>query len=58
MPVLILNGKSDAVIPPINSNILVQVIPHSELTQWEEGGHAMIYQYPQQLTDRINKFIN
>lgn len=58
MPVLILNGKADAVIPPINSNILAQVIPHSELTQWKEGGHAMIYQYPQQLTDRINKFIN
>lgn len=57
LPVLVLNGASDAVIPPINSNILVQVIPHAKLQQWRDGGHAMIYQYPEELAQVINRFM-
>ena len=57
MPVLILNGTADAVIPPINSSILVQTIPHAELIRWKDGGHAMIYQYPKQIAQCIDNFI-
>lgn len=57
MPVLILNGCADSVIPPINSSILLQTIPHAELIHWKDGGHAMIYQYPKQIAQSINQFI-
>ncbi len=57
LPVLILNGEADVVIPPINSVILARNIPHAQLTRWKEGGHAMIYQYPEQIADVINYFI-
>ena len=57
MPVLILNGEADVVIPPKNSVILADKIPHAKLVRWKEGGHAMIYQYPDELGNEINKFI-
>lgn len=57
LPVLILNGESDRVIPPVNSVILANTIPHARLERWKGGGHAMIFQYPQALADAINAFI-
>lgn len=57
LPVLILNGVADEVIPPVNSEILARVIPHAELKRWQNGGHAMIYQYPENIANVINDFI-
>jgi pimeloyl-ACP methyl ester carboxylesterase len=57
-PVLILNGEADIVIPPINSAILARAIPHAKLIRWKDGGHAMIYQYPVEMADEIDRFIN
>ncbi|MDR3491260.1 MAG: alpha/beta hydrolase [Gammaproteobacteria bacterium] len=57
MPVLILNGQSDIVIPPVNSVILANAIHHAQLIRWKDGGHAMIYQYPQEMANNINDFI-
>ena len=58
IPVLVLNGESDIVIPPVNSDILANNIPHSHLIRWKEGGHAMIYQYPEEIGNEINNFID
>jgi pimeloyl-ACP methyl ester carboxylesterase len=58
LPVLILNGESDAIIPPVNSTVLANTYNHSQLVRWKEGGHAMIYQFPEQLADTINQFLN
>ena len=57
MPVLILNGAADAVIPPVNSAILAKAIPHAYLKRWPDGGHAMIFQYPEMLAAEVNDFI-
>lgn len=57
MPVLVLNGESDVVIPAVNSIILINTIPHAELIRWQQGGHAMIYQYPVEMGNKINEFI-
>jgi pimeloyl-ACP methyl ester carboxylesterase len=57
LPVLILNGKADIVIPPANSVILANTIPHARLVRWNDGGHAMIFQYPEAMGDEINNFI-
>jgi pimeloyl-ACP methyl ester carboxylesterase len=55
--VLILNGKADIVIPPANSVILAKVIPRAQLVRWNDGGHAMIFQYPEAIGDEINNFM-
>jgi pimeloyl-ACP methyl ester carboxylesterase len=57
IPTLVLNGGMDAVIPPINSDILAKVIPQATLLRWPDGGHAMIYQYPYAIAEAINHFI-
>lgn len=57
LPVLILNGEADVVIPPKNSVILANSIPHAKLVRWKDGGHAMIYQYPDEIGNAINNFI-
>jgi pimeloyl-ACP methyl ester carboxylesterase len=57
LPVLILNGEADAVIPPKNSQILAKTFRHATLIRYKEGGHAMIYQYPKEITSLIHTFI-
>lgn len=57
MPTLILSGGSDIVIPPENSDILAKTITHSQLIRWMDGGHAIIYQYPQKVALAINNFV-
>lgn len=57
LPVLVLNGGADAVIPPANSDVLSKEIPHAKLLRWDGGGHAMIYQYPYELAGVIDGFI-
>lgn len=57
LPVLILNGESDVVIPPVNSLILAHTLPHAQLKRWRAGGHAMIFQYPDALANTIHAFI-
>lgn len=57
VPTLILNGESDIVIPPINSVILAKTFRHSQLLRWREGGHAMVFQFPESLARSINLFI-
>lgn len=56
-PVLILNGKKDIVIPPVNSEILAKNISHSSLKSWSEGGHGMIFQFPTEIAQTINEFL-
>lgn len=57
MPVLILNGGEDIVIPPVNSNILLRTIPNAKLLRWAQGGHSMIYQFPYPIANAISQFI-
>jgi pimeloyl-ACP methyl ester carboxylesterase len=57
LPVLILNGNADIVIPPINSVILARNIRYAQLLRWENGGHGMIFQYPNQIANAVSDFI-
>jgi len=56
-PVLIATGTADVVVPPSNALKLVNAIPGAWLAQFNGGGHAFMAQYPRQLTDLINSFL-
>ncbi len=58
IPVLILSGGSDYIIPYQNSNVLKKEIPHAKLVRWQDGGHAMTFQHPEQIADVINQWIS
>ena len=57
VPVLIATGAADIVIPPSNALKLVNAIPGAWLAQFNGGGHAFMAQYPRQLADLINSFL-
>lgn len=57
IPVLILSGGSDEIIPYPNTDVLHKEIPHSKLVRWQGGGHLMIFQYPEAIANVINQWI-
>ncbi len=46
LPVLVVNGSDDIVIPTINSYILQQFLPDAELILYPDAGHGSHFQYP------------
>ncbi len=57
VPVLVATGTADIVIPPSNALKLVNAIPGAWLAQFNDGGHAFMYQYPRPLADLVNSFL-
>lgn len=58
MPVLLLSGGADAVIAYANMDLLKKLIPHAQLKRWEGGGHAMMYQYPEEIAEVIDTWLD
>jgi pimeloyl-ACP methyl ester carboxylesterase len=46
LPVLVVNGADDIIIPTINSYILQQFLPDAELILYPDAGHGAHFQYP------------
>jgi pimeloyl-ACP methyl ester carboxylesterase len=57
VPTLVLAGTDDTVLPLRNSVVLGETLPHATLVEVDGAGHAMMYQYPRQLAERIGAFI-
>lgn len=56
-PTMIMAGTADEVVPPANALTLVENIPASWLVRMSGGGHGMMYQFPNQMTDIVNTFL-
>jgi pimeloyl-ACP methyl ester carboxylesterase len=54
---MILVGMQDAVLVRHISLVLRRAIPHSELVEVAEEGHAMMYRFPVRLGQKINAFL-
>jgi pimeloyl-ACP methyl ester carboxylesterase len=57
MPVLVVNGTTDIVIPTINSYILQQFIPDAELVLYPDASHGAHFQYPERFTRYTREFL-
>ncbi|MBS4056671.1 MAG: alpha/beta hydrolase [Bacteroidales bacterium] len=57
MPVLLICGKEDKVVPCINSSILADSIPGASIIQVEATGHGMMYQMPQTFGHYVATFL-
>jgi pimeloyl-ACP methyl ester carboxylesterase len=57
MPVLVVNGTTDIVIPTINSYILQQFIPDAELVLYPDANHGAHFQYPERFTRYTREFL-
>ena len=55
-PVLIADGRDDAIDPPKNSLIIANQIPFSWLAFFD-GGHSFLYTSPKHFADTVNVFL-
>jgi pimeloyl-ACP methyl ester carboxylesterase len=58
MPVLVVNGNSDIVIPTINSYILEQFLPDAELVLYPDASHGAHFQYPERFVRYTRDFLD
>lgn len=56
LPTLVIGGVDDKVLPAVDSTTLAREIGHAELLLVDDGGHALMYQYPVSLARRIDAF--
>jgi pimeloyl-ACP methyl ester carboxylesterase len=58
IPVLVVNGTSDTIIPTINSYILQQFLPDAELIIYPDAGHGAHFQYPDRFVTHTKLFLD
>jgi pimeloyl-ACP methyl ester carboxylesterase len=50
-------GTDDVIIPPENSVLLARRIPGARLVQFTDGGHGLMYQFPDQFSNGVLSFL-
>jgi pimeloyl-ACP methyl ester carboxylesterase len=58
LPVLVVNGSDDIVIPTINSYILQQFLPDAELILYPDANHGAHFQYPELFARHTRIFLD
>lgn len=58
LPVLVINGKEDVVVPTVNSYVLQQHLPNATLIIYPDSGHGSIFQFPEAFVRDANLFLN
>jgi pimeloyl-ACP methyl ester carboxylesterase len=56
-PTLVIVGTEDMATPPANSLQITEQIPGAWLVQMKEGGHGLMYQYPEQFSKIVEIFL-
>ncbi len=56
-PTLLITGTEDVLTPPQNSLMLLEGIPVARLEQIENGGHGVMYQYPEFFAGLVLDFL-
>ena len=58
LPVLVVNGSDDIVVPTINSYILQQFLPDAELVLYPDANHGAHFQYPELFVRHARIFLD
>lgn len=58
LPVLVVNGTEDIVIPTINSYVLQQFLPNAELILYPDANHGAHFQYPELFARHTRIFLD
>ncbi|HEY2162660.1 MAG TPA: alpha/beta fold hydrolase, partial [Gemmatimonadaceae bacterium] len=57
LPVLVVSGSHDIMIPTANSYDLSQQLPNAELIVYADSGHGSLFQYPERFTRDVARFV-
>ena len=57
-PVLVVNGKTDIMVPTLNSFILQQHLPNAELIVYPDSGHGAIFQFSERFVRDAVMFLD
>jgi pimeloyl-ACP methyl ester carboxylesterase len=50
-------GSDDSMMRPANSLTIAERIPGAWLVQIQDGGHGLMYQYPEKLSEAVSTFL-
>jgi pimeloyl-ACP methyl ester carboxylesterase len=56
-PTLVVQGKTDVMVPTVNSYILQQHLPHAELIIYPDSGHGSIFQFAERFVSDATRFL-
>jgi len=56
-PTLIMQGDSDAMIPPRLSHLMAGLIPDARIRIYPDSAHAFLFQYPQEVAADVSAFL-
>jgi pimeloyl-ACP methyl ester carboxylesterase len=56
-PLLLIAGDQDVIAPPGNSLLIAEQVPRSWLVRVHNGGHGLMYQYPDDLAGIVLTFL-
>lgn len=58
MPVLVMNGDNDALVPSSRTWELLRKIPGAQMAMYPYSGHGFLYQYAELVAHHINLFLD
>ena len=58
MPVLVIHGETDRLVPPENGRILARAIPHSRLVMLPKASHIFFTDQPEASKAAILQFLS
>ncbi|HEX6281940.1 MAG TPA: alpha/beta hydrolase [Nitrososphaera sp.] len=56
-PTLVVVGSDDSMMRPANSLTIAERIPGAWLVQIQDGGHGLMYQHPEKLSEAVSTFL-
>lgn len=57
LPVLIISGSEDVIVPHENAKILDKTFKKAKLIEYDDAGHGIIYQYPLDVAANVKGFL-
>jgi pimeloyl-ACP methyl ester carboxylesterase len=56
-PTLVIAGADDVMVPPQNARYLASKVPNAQLVLSENGGHGLMFQYPDKFSEKMISFL-